>query len=166
MILKDQNKAATLLEHFGSIAQLARGSVQELLPFLPRAKAAQLVSSLRLAAVVPQGHFGYRAMGVALQELLPPKSRQLGGHSPIPAIVYAKEPDFWNKGCQVKSTDTGSRRCLLSWRGIGTDCLFVLSPRSGFFLSPVCRSWERPVDGSSDKLGGWSIRFPPRRLTS
>ena len=51
LILKDQNKAATLLEHFGSIAQLARASVQELLPFLPRAKAAQLVSSLRLAAV-------------------------------------------------------------------------------------------------------------------
>ena len=26
------------------------------------------------------------------------------------------------------------------------------------FLFPVCRSWERPVDGSSDKPGGWSIR--------
>jgi hypothetical protein len=30
-------------------------------------------------------------------------------HSPIGAIVYAKEPDFWNKGCQVKSIDTGFR---------------------------------------------------------
>jgi AcrR family transcriptional regulator len=26
--------------------------------------------------------------------------------------VYAKEPDFWNNGCQVKSTDTGFRRCV------------------------------------------------------
>jgi DNA repair protein RadC len=51
LILKDQNKAAVLLEHFGSLDQLARVSVQELLPFLSRAKAAQLVSSLRLAAV-------------------------------------------------------------------------------------------------------------------
>jgi DNA repair protein RadC len=51
LILKDQNKAAVLLEHFGSLDQLARVSVQELLPFLSRAKTAQLVSSLRLAAV-------------------------------------------------------------------------------------------------------------------
>ena len=50
LILKDQNKAAVLLDHFGSLDQLARASVQELLPFLSSAKAAQLVSSLRLAA--------------------------------------------------------------------------------------------------------------------
>src|SRR5260221_3339822 len=88
------------------------------------------------------------------------------GHSPIRAIVYAKEPDFWNKDCQIKSTDTGFRRCLLSWRGIGTNRLFVLFPLSGFFYSPVCRSWERPVDGSSDKPGGCSICLPPRLSTS
>jgi DNA repair protein RadC len=51
LILKDQNKAAALLRPFGSIAQLSRASVQELAPFLSRDKAAQLVSSLRLAAV-------------------------------------------------------------------------------------------------------------------
>ena len=51
LILKDQNKAATLLKHFGSIANLARASVQDLSAFLSRDKAAQLVSSLRLAAV-------------------------------------------------------------------------------------------------------------------
>ena len=47
-MLKDQNKAATLLQHFGSIANLARASVQDLSAFLSRDKAAQLVSSLRL----------------------------------------------------------------------------------------------------------------------
>lgn len=47
------------------------------------------------------------------------------GHSPVRAIVYAKEPDLWNKGCQVKSTDSGFRRCLLSRRGIGTNPLFA-----------------------------------------
>jgi DNA repair protein RadC len=41
----------TLLNHFGSIANLARASVQDLSAFLSRDKAAQLVSSLRLAAV-------------------------------------------------------------------------------------------------------------------
>jgi DNA repair protein RadC len=51
LILKDQRKAAALLQHFGSIASLGRASVQDLLPFLPREQAAQLVSSLRLAAV-------------------------------------------------------------------------------------------------------------------
>ena len=51
MILKDQNKAATLLNHFGSIVNLARAAVQDLSAFLSRDKAAQLVSSLRLAAV-------------------------------------------------------------------------------------------------------------------
>ena len=62
-------------------------------------------------------------------------NRSLWGHSPIRAIAYAKEPDFLNKGCQIKSTDTGFRRCLLSWRGIGTNRLFVLFRRSGFFNS-------------------------------
>jgi DNA repair protein RadC len=51
LILEDQNKARALLEHFGSIANLARASVQDLLPFIPTVKASQLVSSLRLAAV-------------------------------------------------------------------------------------------------------------------
>jgi len=62
-------------------------------------------------------------------------NRSLWGHSPIRAIAYAKEPDFLNKDCQIKSTDTGFRRCLFSLRGIGTNRLFVLIPRSGFFYS-------------------------------
>jgi DNA repair protein RadC len=45
------SEASALLEHFGSFSPLARASVQELLPFLSPSKAAQLVSSLRLAAV-------------------------------------------------------------------------------------------------------------------
>jgi DNA repair protein RadC len=49
LILKDQEKALALLEHFGSIANLARASVQDLSAFLSRDKAAQLISSLRLA---------------------------------------------------------------------------------------------------------------------
>jgi excinuclease UvrABC nuclease subunit len=52
LILKDQKKSA-LLQHFGSIANLGRASVQDLLPFLSRDTAAQLVSSLRLAADRP-----------------------------------------------------------------------------------------------------------------
>ena len=40
-----------------------------------------------------------------------------------------------NKDCQIKSTDTGFRRCLFSLRGIGTDRLFVLFRHSGFFYS-------------------------------
>ena len=40
-----------MLGHFGSIANLARASVQDLLLFLPPVEAAGLVSSLRLAAV-------------------------------------------------------------------------------------------------------------------
>jgi DNA repair protein RadC len=52
LILGDQEKAALLLQHFGSIALLARASVHELLPFVTRSKALRLVSSLRLAAVV------------------------------------------------------------------------------------------------------------------
>jgi hypothetical protein len=51
LILKDQNKAATLFKHFGSIANLTRASVQDLSAFLSRDEAAQLVSSLRLASV-------------------------------------------------------------------------------------------------------------------
>ena len=39
------------MQHFGSVANLVRTSVQDLLPFLSREKAAQLVTSLRLAAV-------------------------------------------------------------------------------------------------------------------
>ncbi len=62
-------------------------------------------------------------------------NRSLWGHSPIRAIAYAKEPDFLNKGCQIKSTDTGFRRCLFSLRGSGTNRLFALTPWSGFFYS-------------------------------
>jgi DNA repair protein RadC len=51
LILGDQEKAALLLQHFGSIALLARASVDELLPFVSRSKALRLISSLRLAAV-------------------------------------------------------------------------------------------------------------------
>jgi DNA repair protein RadC len=51
LILKDQHKAVTLLNHFGSITNLARASVQDLSAFLSRDKAAHLISSLCLAAV-------------------------------------------------------------------------------------------------------------------
>ena len=51
MILGSQKAADTLLKHFGSLAVLARASVQELLPFVPRSKALRLVSSLRMGAV-------------------------------------------------------------------------------------------------------------------
>jgi DNA repair protein RadC len=51
LILENQNQANALLEHFGSVANLAHASVQDLLHFISPAKAAQLVSSLRLAAV-------------------------------------------------------------------------------------------------------------------
>jgi DNA repair protein RadC len=47
-----QLKAEALLQHFGSLAVLACASVQELLPFLSRAKALRLISSLRMSAVV------------------------------------------------------------------------------------------------------------------
>jgi len=57
LITGNQQQAASLLEHFGSFRQLDRASVQELLPFLSRANALRIVSSLRLAAVegIPQG---------------------------------------------------------------------------------------------------------------
>ena len=51
LVLNNQSTALSLLEHFGSVANLARASVQDLSAFLSRDKAAQLVSSLRLAAV-------------------------------------------------------------------------------------------------------------------
>jgi hypothetical protein len=51
LILKDQNKAVTLLEHFGSIANLTRASVQDLSAFLSCDKATRLVSSPCLSAV-------------------------------------------------------------------------------------------------------------------
>ena len=49
MVLRD---GLTLLEHFGSLTVLARASVQEFLPFLPRTKALRLIGSLRMSAVV------------------------------------------------------------------------------------------------------------------
>jgi DNA repair protein RadC len=51
LILGSQKAADTLLKHFGSLAVLARASVEELLPFVPRARALRLVSSLRMGAV-------------------------------------------------------------------------------------------------------------------
>jgi DNA repair protein RadC len=51
LILGSQRAADTLLKHFGSLAVLARASVEELLPFVPRSKALRLVSSLRMGAV-------------------------------------------------------------------------------------------------------------------
>ena len=54
---------------------------------------------------------GAQATGVCLVTKLTVLRGEVG-HSPIRAIVYAKEPDFWNNGCQVKSTDTGFRRCV------------------------------------------------------
>src|SRR5260221_5152496 len=51
LILGSQKAADTLLKHFGSLAVLARASVQELLPFASRSKALRLVSSLRMVAV-------------------------------------------------------------------------------------------------------------------
>ena len=51
LILGSQKQAASLLKHFGSLNQLARASVDELLPFVSRSKALCLVSSLRMGAV-------------------------------------------------------------------------------------------------------------------
>jgi DNA repair protein RadC len=51
LILGSQKAAETLLKHFGSLAVLARASVEELLPFVPRSRALRLVSSLRMGAV-------------------------------------------------------------------------------------------------------------------
>jgi hypothetical protein len=42
LIVGSQSKAEALLQHFGSLPLLARASVQELLPFLSRAKALRL----------------------------------------------------------------------------------------------------------------------------
>ena len=54
LILSSQKQADTLLKHFGSLAVLARASVEELLPFISRSKALRLVSSLRMGAVTLQ----------------------------------------------------------------------------------------------------------------
>ena len=51
LILGSQKQADALLDHFGSLAVLARASVEELLPFVPRSRALRLVSSLRMGAV-------------------------------------------------------------------------------------------------------------------
>jgi DNA repair protein RadC len=51
LILGSQKQADALLKHFGSLPPLARASVEELLPFIPRSKALRLVSSLRMGAV-------------------------------------------------------------------------------------------------------------------
>jgi hypothetical protein len=41
-----------MLQHFGSLPELARASLDQLLPFLSRTKALRLISSLRMSAVV------------------------------------------------------------------------------------------------------------------
>jgi DNA repair protein RadC len=51
LILGSHRDADALLKHFGSLAILARISVEQLLPFISRAKAIRLVSSLRMGAV-------------------------------------------------------------------------------------------------------------------
>jgi DNA repair protein RadC len=51
LILGSQKQADALLEHFGSLAILARASVQELLAFVSQSKALRLVSALRLGGV-------------------------------------------------------------------------------------------------------------------
>jgi DNA repair protein RadC len=51
LILGSQKAADVLLDHFGSLAVLARASVEELLPFVSKSKALRLVSSLRMGAV-------------------------------------------------------------------------------------------------------------------
>jgi DNA repair protein RadC len=51
LILGSQRQADALLKHFGSLNQLARASVQELLPFISGSKALRLISSLRMGAV-------------------------------------------------------------------------------------------------------------------
>jgi DNA repair protein RadC len=51
LILGSHKAADVLLDHFGSLAVLARASVEELLPFVSRARALRLVSSLRMGAV-------------------------------------------------------------------------------------------------------------------
>jgi hypothetical protein len=48
---QSQNQANALLEHFGSIANLTRASVQDLSRFVSRSKALRPVSSLRTGAV-------------------------------------------------------------------------------------------------------------------
>src|SRR5258708_18788325 len=52
LIIGDQEKAQAMLEHFGSLDLLSRASVDQLTPFVSRAKALRLFSSLRLGAVV------------------------------------------------------------------------------------------------------------------
>jgi DNA repair protein RadC len=51
LILGSRKQADALLEHFGSLSNLARASVEELLPFVSRSKVLRLVSSLRMGAV-------------------------------------------------------------------------------------------------------------------
>jgi DNA repair protein RadC len=51
LILGSRKQADALLEHFGSLTVLARASVEELVPIVPRSKAIRLVSSLRMGAV-------------------------------------------------------------------------------------------------------------------
>ena len=51
LILSSQKDADKLLKHFGSLNQLARASVQELLPFVSRSKALPLVNSRWMGAV-------------------------------------------------------------------------------------------------------------------
>ena len=51
LFLDSQRDANALLKYFGSLAILARASVEQLSPFISRAKALRLVSSLRMGAV-------------------------------------------------------------------------------------------------------------------
>jgi hypothetical protein len=56
--------------------KLIAGAYDRVVPVETIERLAQAWGGLPVT-IVHQGHFGYRAMGVALRELLPPKSRQL-----------------------------------------------------------------------------------------
>jgi len=58
--------------------KLIAGTYDRVVPVQTIERLAQAWGGLPVT-VVPQGHFGYRAMGVALQELLPPEDNEVPG---------------------------------------------------------------------------------------
>jgi DNA repair protein RadC len=72
LVLNNQSTALSLLEHFGSVANLTRASVQDFLQFVSPAQAAQLVCALRLAAVaLREEHWCQRAGLQSLEDIEP-----------------------------------------------------------------------------------------------
>jgi hypothetical protein len=71
LIIGNQQQATALLKHFGSSPQLARGSVQELSPFLLRSNALRLVGrrGASIVAVIgpSRGHRTWAMPREALQ---------------------------------------------------------------------------------------------------